>query len=40
MALIDRTIEESAAFAEALRQRSSSKLQLKIQERLRDETAD
>ncbi len=37
---IDRTIEESAAFAEALRQRSSSKLQLKLQEQLRDETAD
>lgn len=37
---IDRTIEESAAFVDALRQRSSSKLQLKIQERLRDETAD
>jgi len=37
---IDRTIEESAVFVEALRQRSSSKLQLKIQEQLRDETAD
>lgn len=37
---IDRTIEESAAFVEALRRRSSSKLQLKLQEQLRDETAD
>jgi len=37
---IDRTIEESTAFGEALRQRSPSKLQLKLQEQLRDETAD
>ncbi|MDN5940485.1 MAG: DUF433 domain-containing protein [Nitrospira sp.] len=37
---IDRTIEESAAFVAALRQRSSSVLQLKIQEQLRNETAD
>ena len=37
---IDRTIEESAAFVEALRQRSPSKLQLKLQEQLRDETAN
>ena len=33
---IDRSIEESTAFVEALRQRSSSKLQLKIQEPLLD----
>lgn len=39
-AVIDRTIEDSAAFVEALRERSSSKLQLKLQEPLRDETAD
>ena len=37
---MDRTIEESSAFVEALRQRSPSKLQLKLQEQLRDETAD
>ena len=37
---IDRTIEESAAFVEALRQRSSSKLPLKIQEPLRDATTE
>ncbi|NOT24328.1 MAG: DUF433 domain-containing protein [Nitrospiraceae bacterium] len=37
---IDQTIEESAAFVEALRQRSPSKLQLKLQEPLRDEKTD
>ncbi len=37
---IDQAIEESAAFVEALRQRSPSKLQLKLQEPLRDEKPD
>jgi uncharacterized protein (DUF433 family) len=37
---IDRSIEESGAFAEALRQRSPSKLQQKLQERARDGTTD
>ena len=39
-AAIDQGIKESAAFAEALRQRSPSKLQQKLQERPRDGTAD
>jgi uncharacterized protein (DUF433 family) len=37
---IDRAIEESAAFAETLRQRTPSKLRQKLQERPRDGTAD
>jgi uncharacterized protein (DUF433 family) len=37
---IDRAIKESTAFAEALRQRSPSKLRQKLQERARDGTAD
>lgn len=37
---IDRSIEDGTAFVEALRRRSPSKLQLKLQEQLRDETAD
>ena len=37
---IDQGIKESAAFAEALRQRSPSKLQQKLQERPRDGTTD
>lgn len=37
---IDRSIEESAAFVEALRQRSPSKLQQKLQEQARDGTVD
>ena len=37
---IDQGIQGSATFAEALRQRSPSKLQQKLQERPRDGTAD
>ena len=37
---IDQGIQGSAAFAEALRQRSPSKLRQKLQERPRDGTAD
>ena len=37
---IDQGIQGSAAFAEALRQRSPSKLQQKLQERPRDGTTD
>ncbi len=37
---IDQAIKESAAFAEALRQRSPSPLRQKLQERPRDGTAD
>ncbi len=37
---IDRTIEESAAFVEALRKRSPSKLRQKLQEQARDGTVN